>query len=140
MASASWHGRCAGCTSKHWGLQALKGAQGNHLMLLCVLLGAVSLLLMLLHLHITSWGSHDLSPDITLSLGRRTSLLASQSLHHGNQKVGAGLCRCADSGTDLCLEACPHPSSRLVHSAEIAQWQRLGPPRDALKLHAQSRP
>ena len=55
-------------------------------MLLCVLLGAASLLLMLLHLHLTSWGSHALSPGIPWSLGPCTSLPVSRSLQYHNQK------------------------------------------------------
>ena len=107
-------------------------------MLLCVLLGVVSLLLLLLYLHTACWRSHALSADMPLSLGPCTSLLVSQSLQYQSHRVGTGLCRCADSGTDL--EACPHLISMLVQSAEIAQWQCLGPRREALELHARSEP
>ena len=89
----SWHlhdnsklARVLGRSRLRWRLQALEDAKSNNLMLLCVLLGAVSLLLLLLHLHITCWGSRDLSPDIPLSLGACTSLPVSRSLHCQDQK------------------------------------------------------
>ena len=50
-------------------------------MLLCVLLGVVSLLLLLLYLHTVCWGSHALSADMPLSLSPCTSLPVSESLH-----------------------------------------------------------